>query len=165
MAKILSDAEVFEQFSDDKSRQAYRRCWERFVAYNSEFDFEDGPPGEELLTAYFKYLRFEKKTKSSSVWTFYSYINSVMQVWVMEEDQEMLAMAGIKFKPQQQMDSLIVWEEDLELHAMAGLPNPAIPNQQAIIEASLKQAIAAIPNVKGTTINVVLVNGNNTMNF
>ena len=42
---------------------------------------------------------------------------------------------------------------------------PAIPNQQAIIEASLKQAIAAIPNVKGTTINVVLVNGNNTMNF
>jgi integrase len=425
MAKILSDAEVFEQFSDDKSRKAYRRCWERFVAYNSEFDFEDGPPGEELLTAYFKYLRFEKKTKSSSVWTFYSYINSVMKrkysfklqefprltmmikgfvqdeknkamtfdealirkfmvskmenaywevrqaitimaffgglrmaecmtlklerikrgpegytvshsrvkqrsdkrdskflvpedggfaaqldiylskvekqlkvykgkVWwtgtkhdtlksmpmgknmftqmphlvaellslpepdkytfhsfrrtaatsaadasatsdqmvdffgwknqsmcseyistskpaivsmasklagpvepfkmddpevvvevevenskemdvksqlqemvmvVMEEDQEMLAMAGIQLQPQQQMDPLIVWEEDLEMYAMAGLPNPAIPNQQAIIEASVKQAIAAIPNVKGTTINVVLVNGNNTMNF
>ncbi len=42
---------------------------------------------------------------------------------------------------------------------------PAIPNQQAIIEASLKQAIAVVPNVKGITINVVLVNGNNTMNF
>ena len=42
---------------------------------------------------------------------------------------------------------------------------PAIPNQQGIIEASLKQAIAAVPYVKGTTINVVLVNGNNTMNF
>ena len=53
MAKILSDAEVFEQFSDDKSRKAYRRCWERFVACDSEFDFEDGPLGEELLTAYF----------------------------------------------------------------------------------------------------------------
>ena len=51
MAKILSDAEVFEQFSDDKSRKAYQRYWERFVAYNSEFDFEDGPPGEELLTS------------------------------------------------------------------------------------------------------------------
>ena len=74
-------------------------------------------------------------------------------------------MAGIQLQPQQQMDPLIVWEEDLEMYAMAGLPNPAIPNQQAIIEASVKQAIAAIPNVKGTTINVVLVNGNNTMNF
>jgi len=88
-----------------------------------------------------------------------------MVMVVMEEDQEMLAMAGIKLQPQQQMDPLIVWEEDLEMYAMAGLPNPAIPNQQAIIEASVKQAIAAIPNVKGTTINVVLVNGNNTMNF
>ncbi len=38
-------------------------------------------------------------------------------------------------------------------------------NQQAIIEASLKQAIAVVPNVTGITINVVLVNGNNTMNF
>ncbi len=49
------------------------------MACDSEFDFEDGPLGEELLTANFKYLRFEKKTKSSSVWTFYSYINSVMK--------------------------------------------------------------------------------------
>ncbi len=91
-------------------------------------------------------------------------VKSQLQEIVMEEDQEMLAMAGIKFKAQQQMDPLIVWEEDPEMYAMAGLPNPAIPNHQAIIEASLKQAIAAVPNVKGTTINVVLVNGNNTMN-
>ena len=62
MEKILSDAEVFEQFSDRKSRQAYRRCWEKFVAY-----FEDGPPGEELLSAYFKCVMFEKKTKSTFV--------------------------------------------------------------------------------------------------
>ena len=34
---------------------------------------------------------------------------------------------------------------------------PAIPNQQAIIEASLKQAIAAVPNGKGTTINLFLL--------
>ena len=88
-----------------------------------------------------------------------------MVMVVMEEDQEMLAMAGIQLQPQQQMDPLIVWEEDLEMYAMAGLPNPAKPNQQAIIEASLKQAIAVVPNVKGITINVVLVNGNNTMNF
>ena len=67
MEKILSDAEVFEQFSDKKSRQAYRRCWEKFVTYNSEFDFEDGPPGEELLSAYFKCVMLEKKTKSTFV--------------------------------------------------------------------------------------------------
>jgi hypothetical protein len=64
----------------------------------------------------------------------------------MEEDLEMLAMAGIEFKLQQQMDSLIVWEEGKEMYAMAGLPNFAIPNQQAIIEASVKQAIAAVRN-------------------
>ena len=46
MAKILSDAEVFEQFSDKKSRQAYRRCREKFVAYNSEFDWSRLPAVE-----------------------------------------------------------------------------------------------------------------------
>ncbi len=37
------------------------------LAYKSEFDFEDGPPGEELLSADFKCVMFEKKTKSTSV--------------------------------------------------------------------------------------------------
>ena len=39
------------------------------LQYNSpsEFDFEDGPPGEELLSAYFKCVMFEKKTKSTFV--------------------------------------------------------------------------------------------------
>ncbi len=49
MEKILSDAEVFEQFSDKKSRQAYRRCREKFVAYNSEFDLSRLPAVESGL--------------------------------------------------------------------------------------------------------------------
>jgi hypothetical protein len=94
-----------------------------------------------------------------------SQLQEMVEFVVMEEDQEMLAMAGIELKPQEHMDPLIVWEEDVEMYAKAGLPNPAILNQQAIIEASVKQAIAAVPNVKGSTINIVVVNGNNTMNF
>ena len=78
MAAIVSDEEVFSQFTED-SRKAYRRAWSLFVEFSPDCDFEAGPPGEEVLSKYFKHLRLEKKAASSTLWTLYSYINSVMK--------------------------------------------------------------------------------------
>ena len=78
MASIVSEEEVFAQFKGD-SLKAYKRCWLEFVEFSEGFDFEARPPGEEELSKYFKFLRFEKKVASSLLWTKYSYINSIMK--------------------------------------------------------------------------------------
>jgi len=78
MSTVLMDAECFEQIKEP-SRKAYVRVWGQLKDFNSEFDFSEGPHGEDLLMNYFKDLRLEKKVASSTMWTFYSYINSIMQ--------------------------------------------------------------------------------------
>ncbi len=51
-----------------------------FKEINPEINFEEGRPGEEaIVVIFFKHLRFEKKVASSSIWTLYSYLNSVMK--------------------------------------------------------------------------------------
>ena len=76
--KIFSDEEVFEQIKP-ASRKAYQKCWLQFLELNPENNFEEGPPGEEAFVNFFRHLRFEKKVASSSVWTFYSYLNSILK--------------------------------------------------------------------------------------
>jgi integrase len=76
--KIFSDEEVFEQIKP-KSRKAYVKCWKEFKELNPEINFEEGPPGEEAIVNFFKHLRTKKKVASSSIWTLYSYINSVFK--------------------------------------------------------------------------------------
>lgn len=78
MASILSDEAVFAQFSGD-SLKAYQRCWAQLKDLNPGFDFEASAPGEELLSSFFKHLRFEEKAATSTLWTKYSYVNSVMK--------------------------------------------------------------------------------------
>jgi hypothetical protein len=46
---------------------------------NPENNFEEGPPGEEAIVNFFRYLRFEKKVASSSLWTLFSYLNSILK--------------------------------------------------------------------------------------
>ena len=58
MAAIVSDEEVFSQFTED-SRKAYRRAWSLFVEFSPDCDFEAGPPGEEVLSKYFKHQAFQ----------------------------------------------------------------------------------------------------------
>jgi hypothetical protein len=70
MATILSDKEVFGKFNED-SRKAYKRAWLQFLEVSGDFDFEAGPPGEDLLSKYFKFLRLEKKVASYTLWTVY----------------------------------------------------------------------------------------------
>ena len=79
MANIVCDEDVFNQFKEETSKKAYRRTWLDFREYNPDVDFEEGPPGEEVLAKYFAHLRNDKAMASSTMWTLYSYINSVMQ--------------------------------------------------------------------------------------
>ena len=76
--KIYSDEEVFEQIKP-VSRKAYVKAWKGFKDLAPDFNFEEGPPGEEIIVSYFRYLRFEKKVASTSLWTFYSYVNSILK--------------------------------------------------------------------------------------
>ena len=75
-SRIRSDEEIFAEIKE-KSRKAYQKCWKDFKDRNPEVNFEEAPPGEEILINFFKYLRTEKETATSSLWTLYSYLNSV----------------------------------------------------------------------------------------
>ena len=74
-----------------------------------------------------------------------------------------IAAQEVDFKPMEQgMEEYIVLEEDPEMYSAAGLefmpmPSPIVPDQQGLIEASIKQAMAAVPDVKGATVNLKIV--------
>ena len=53
--------------------------WLQFRDYLPQFDFESGPPGEDSFWAFFKYLRLEKNNASTTLWTWYSCVNSMMK--------------------------------------------------------------------------------------
>jgi len=78
MATIISDEEVFSQIKE-KSRKAYVKAWQDFKACYDEFQFEAGPPGEDILIEYFKHLREVKMAATTTLWTLYSYLNSVLK--------------------------------------------------------------------------------------
>ena len=78
MAAIAPDEEVFAQFTE-KSKQQYRRIWAQFRDFVAEVDFESAPPGEESFVRFFNYLRQEKKYASTTLWTYYSCLNSMMK--------------------------------------------------------------------------------------
>ena len=79
MAAIISDNDVFQQFTNGKSRKQYQSTWSQFVDFCGDFDFEAGQPGEELLSNYFKFLCLDRKMASSSLWTVYSCLNSIFK--------------------------------------------------------------------------------------
>lgn len=78
MERIFSDAEVFDQIKD-KSRKAYIRSWQNFKEFLPNINFEEGPPAEDDIISFFRHLRQEKKAATSSLWTIYSYVNSVLK--------------------------------------------------------------------------------------
>ncbi len=78
MASIVPDVDVYSQFTE-KSKQKYRRIWVHFRDLVVEVDFETGPPGEESFTRFFNFLRLEKKYALTTLWTYYSCLNSMMK--------------------------------------------------------------------------------------
>ena len=62
------------------SRERYSRVWKEYLDFcstSSEFAYR--MPSEYELITYFKHLREVKKMASSSLWTYYSMINSVVK--------------------------------------------------------------------------------------
>ena len=75
----MPDDDVFGQFKDE-SRKQYRRVWSQFREFiSADFDCESGPPCKECFTKFFKFLRNEKKYASTTMWTHYSCLNSIMK--------------------------------------------------------------------------------------
>ena len=75
--KIYTD-DVFVQIKE-KSRQAYIKSWQDFKSFCPDHEFENGYPPEEIFIKYFNQLKLDKKMATSSLWTHYSYLNSVMK--------------------------------------------------------------------------------------
>ena len=64
----------------EKSRPAYKKSWEEFVCFfEIPEDLETRAPTESELIGYVQYLRQELKRKSSTIWTTYSELNSVVK--------------------------------------------------------------------------------------
>jgi integrase len=78
MATIASDDDVFLQFKEESKKQ-YKRIWTQFREFAADFNLEAAPPGEEILANFFKWLREEKKMASSTMWTYYSCVNSILK--------------------------------------------------------------------------------------
>jgi len=78
MATIASNDEVFLQFKEESKKQ-YKRIWSQFRGFAADFDLEAAAPGEEILANFFKWLREEKKMASSTMWTYYSCVNSILK--------------------------------------------------------------------------------------
>ena len=79
MATTIFTLEDALQHVKEGIRSKYRKVWMEFVdkVEATPGDFNERPPTEEELMAHFKYLRKDKKMASSSMWTYYSIINSV----------------------------------------------------------------------------------------
>ena len=71
MEKIYSDHEAIKQIKD-KCRKACIKSWEDFKAFTTICNFEESPPGEEAIIAYFRHLRLVKKAATSTMWTTHS---------------------------------------------------------------------------------------------
>lgn len=76
---VYSDDIAIEAIKEP-SRKRYLKLWSEFKdkASNSG-DFDMRMPTEDELADYFRYLRIEKKMSSSTIWTTYSILNSVVK--------------------------------------------------------------------------------------
>ena len=76
MSEILSLEEALSLLKEDY-RPKVKKVWCNFVACCNK-SFDDKAPKEDFLT-YLKFLREEKKMASSSLWTYYSLLNTMMK--------------------------------------------------------------------------------------
>ena len=92
------------------SRAKYKKVWLEFVNFVEACpgDFAERSPSEEELISYFKHLRENKKIASSSMWTYYSIINSTYK-----------GMYGKKLQDFPRITSLLkVYDTDVKKKAM-----------------------------------------------
>ena len=73
---VLCDQEAFESIKEG-SRSNYVKIWEKFVKFCG-FDEKNAPKEEQVLKL-IKKLRYEENAASSSLWTYYSMLNSCVK--------------------------------------------------------------------------------------
>ena len=110
---IFTDESVFSQIKE-KSRNAYVKSWEDFKTYIAGHNFKECHPGEEDIISFFNHLRNEKKMASSSIWTIYSYINSVMK--------RKLSMETLVNLSPRRNRSLLIWRRTMICSRMLESP-------------------------------------------
>ena len=77
--RVCEDENVFAQIKE-KSRPAYIKAWNDFKDFlGGDFDLEMAPPTEQRIIDFFIHLRTNKQMATSSIWTNYSYINSIFK--------------------------------------------------------------------------------------
>jgi hypothetical protein len=113
--KIYTDREVFEQIKD-ASRKQYIRTWQDFKTFTVGHNYEDSQPGEEDFIAFFKHIRLEKKIATSTLWTHYSMLNSVMKKKYGSKIQDFLRVTMLikGFREDLKKKALILDEEHLK---------------------------------------------------
>ena len=77
MLEILSNSLASETIAE-ASRGQYLKIWADFKAFSDLSDeFDNRIPTESEFVEFFKHLRTNKKSSSSSLWTIYTMLNSV----------------------------------------------------------------------------------------
>ena len=78
-AAILEDKLSLEGIKE-KSRPVYAKAWQYFRAFfENAGEFDSRMPREDEFSKYFRHLRTDKGFSSSSMWTTYSMVNSVVK--------------------------------------------------------------------------------------
>ena len=77
MSDILSLEEALSLLKEGYSPKV-KKIWMDFVSF-CECSFDDSAPKEDSFLKYFKFLREDKKLASSSLWSYYSLLNTVMK--------------------------------------------------------------------------------------
>ena len=81
----------------------------------------------------------------------------VVEVDVEVEEAKEVAQEVAQEDPLKEME-FIVMEEDPEMYAMAGIKLVSVPvSVPASIESTIRQAMASVPNLSGTTVNFKIV--------
>jgi len=75
-----------------------------------------------------------------------------------EEAQEVAQEVAQEDPLKQEMEEFIILDEDPEMYAMAGIELVSVPvSVPASIESTIRQAMASVPNLSGTTVNFKIV--------
>ena len=80
--KIVDDVTALESIKEG-SRAKHSKLWREYKDYVHQFgtsiDWEVERPKEEDVLGWVRYLRKDRKAASSSLWTYYSMLNTVVK--------------------------------------------------------------------------------------
>ena len=76
--RLLGDEEAFEAIKEG-NRGKYVKIWKDFKIFLGDFDLDKAIPSEDDILRWIRKMRTEDKFMSSSLWTKYSMVNTVIK--------------------------------------------------------------------------------------